>query len=331
MKKKKIIIISIVVLLILILAIIIIVNIVRSQPKKTELFESYEEVLDYPISYKTDKDGNLVVKLDGSKTPDLSWDLRIADDSYVDVVLQGKESKGKAEYLITAKAPGMTRVDFVRSRDFSGVSVDVVYISLDIYVGESNEGFTLSCNTPYYIKGCDVIGENTDYPVIINNAAYIDGSDIYAHGYDNPLSGDLIFVNGQNDWVLDSPDGYANFRYFNNEGKDTVYISRGSGSIEQDPKYDNSATDTDAEEERLSLKYTEVDNEEDLEKKLQNETDPSEEMASDGDASQEIQNKPESSEITISSESLGISETLIVTYDDETGTISIARATDEEK
>lgn len=332
MKKKKIIIISIIVLLILIIATIVIIHIVRSQPRKTELFEYNEVVVvDYPVSYKPDKEGNIVVSLDGSKTPNLSWDVRVYDDSYVDVAIQGKESNGKATYVISPKAAGMTRVDFVRTRDIAGLSVDEVYISLDVYVGESSEGFELTCTDPYYINGCDVIGENTDHPVVLNNSEYIDGSDVYDFGYDNPISGDLIFASGQSDWVLDSPDGYANFTYYSNEGNDIVYISRGAGLIEQDPKYDNTATDTDAEEERRSLKYAEVDNEEELENKLQNESDPSEEMASDGDASQEKPNKPESSEITLSSESLGISETLIVTYDDEKGTVSISRAAGEEK
>ena len=67
---------------------------------------------DYPITYESKKNGTMVLKLDGKKTKDLQWAMTVEDESIVSVAQKGKERSGKAKYVITPQAEGLTSVVF---------------------------------------------------------------------------------------------------------------------------------------------------------------------------------------------------------------------------
>ena len=218
--KKKFFIIALIILL-AILAILIIIGI-RSSVKNEDTLAT----TDYPFSYLM-KGGNLELKLDGHRTPKLMWNTVIEKEGIVQVSQKGSETNGKAKFVIAPAAQGTTRVSFIRDIDVAGTRVNVATVTVPLYITDSGGGLSLSClENPYLIKGPDVIGESTANPVILNNGGAGDASD----GTDI-IKGDIFFANGRGDWNLESPDGNAEFQFFNDGGKEYAVISK-SGSTD---------------------------------------------------------------------------------------------------
>ncbi|MBO4863668.1 MAG: hypothetical protein J5517_04845 [Eubacterium sp.] len=208
--KKRFFIIAMVILLGILAALIVIG--IRSSRKNDDLFADSE----YPISY-TIKNGIITIKLDGHRTPDLPWEVRIADESIVSVTQKSSGRDTKDTYIVMPKAAGTTRVNFVKSMNISGTAVEIANINLPLYITSSGNSFDTSClEEPYLVKGPEVISEGSDHPVILNDTG--------------ALMGDIYFVNGKGDWTLDSPDGVAVFDYKSDNGNDYVNITRGSAS-----------------------------------------------------------------------------------------------------
>lgn len=314
MKKKKIIIISVIVLLIIILAVILIVKNMNKGKHKSFLSD------DYPITYEN-KDGNVIIKLDGKKTPNANWTASF-DDNFVDVVQQGKTSKGSATYVISPKSIGFIYVTFDKSVEISGITVDYGSMTFPIEVYETPEGELIAeCKAdPLYEPEDDLIGENTDYPVIINHHYYLSHEEM-----NTPLKGDIFFINGQGEWSLESPDGYAEFEYYSEDGYDFVFVTRGYGQVEGS---DSEIPPADyVEEVSESKKQPEPDES----KIVEGEVEDGVIVATITDSAQEA--SPEmvdSIEVILSNESLGISETLVVQFKED-GTTSVSRKNDEEK
>ena len=315
MKKKKIIIISVIVLLIIIiLAVILIVKNMNKGKHKSFLSD------DYPITYEN-KDGNVIIKLDGKKTPNANWTASF-DDNFVDVVQDGKTSKGTATYVISPKSIGFIYVTFDKSIEISGITVVYGSMTFPIEVYESPEGALIAeCKAdPVYESEDDLIGENTDYPVIINHHYYLSDEEM-----NTPLKGDLFFINGQGDWTLESPDGYADFDFYSEDGYEFVFITRGYGQVEGS---DSEIPPADYEEEQSESKKQPEPDESKIE---EGKVEPGVIVATMTDSVEE--NSPEqvdSAEIILSNEALGISETLIVSFR-ENGMVAVSRKTDEGK
>ncbi len=296
MNKKKIIIIGIIALVVIAIGIYVLIAIRNQRMRTNGLFDDS----DYPVTY-TYEENTLVVNLDGSKTPTIGWEVKIDNEEKVEVTQEGKAPRTKAKYVIKPTAPGLTRVRFIKAVSAAGHKLNIAEINIPIYVGELGDGFEIQClDDPYYIKGYDVIGGDTDYPVILNNAT-MDGEALSQDM--NEFTGNIVFLNGQNDWVLNSPDAMVDFSFYEEEGRVTVYISKGTGIV------------TDPEEASTEDVYT---------KAISSVTDgtPKEDYLS-------VDVKEAT--FTISSESLGISKNIKVNFNEDASVASVSLVTDEEK
>ena len=210
--KKQFFIISLVVLF-LILGGLIIIGI-RSNRKSNDLFSD----TDYPASLKK-KDGTIIVKLDGHRTPKLKWEVEITDTDMVQVVQKGIEFRGSAKYIIVPQKAGLTRVRFVRSKEIAGKKVNVAEINVPIYITNSG-GLTADClEAPFLIKGPEIVGENSQNPVLITR-------------YDDNNNYRLEFINGKGDWTVQDSEGQLEMEVKNEDGKDCGYIKRTASVVQ---------------------------------------------------------------------------------------------------
>ena len=80
---------------------------------------TYQEGADtnYPFSWKQKSNGQILVTLNGSYTPDYSWTAVSEDESIALVEVKQEEKNSIVKYLITPKAEGRTTVTFIRMND----------------------------------------------------------------------------------------------------------------------------------------------------------------------------------------------------------------------
>ncbi|HBZ03160.1 MAG TPA: hypothetical protein DEO83_05035 [Lachnospiraceae bacterium] len=220
--QKKFFIISLVILF-GILGVLIFIGI-RSSVRNNDLVSNS----DYPFRYVM-KEGNLVITLDGHKTPKLKWEAEIQNTGVVQVFQKGKEFRGKAKFIVTPVGAGSTRVNFVRSVDIAGTKVDVATVTVPVYISDAMGVNSLSTlENPYLVKGPDVIGETTANPVIINNSVLGNQVDATPETENAPgtIKGDIFFANGKGDWILESLDGNTDFEFYNDGIKDYAVVKK---------------------------------------------------------------------------------------------------------
>ena len=71
----------------------------------------------YPFSWKQKSNGQILVTLNGSYTPDYTWTAVSEDESVAVVEVKKEEKNSIVKYLITPKAEGRTTVTFIRMND----------------------------------------------------------------------------------------------------------------------------------------------------------------------------------------------------------------------
>ena len=188
--NKKVLLICGIALLVLILSLVIGLRI-HNNKKNQVVLDS-----EYPITYQMNKNGSMTLKLDGKKTKKLQWSVAIEDESVVDLVQKGSESGGKAKFVITPKAEGLTSIVFKRSSEVSGYSYDAVSIRVPIYVANSNGKLAINMlENPKVSIGGVPFAEDSSYPFLLGTNA--DGEP------------ELVFINGQSDWSITDPNNYV--------------------------------------------------------------------------------------------------------------------------
>lgn len=176
--------------LLLIIGCIVGLSISSKKKKQVKLENS-----DYPITYEIKKNGSMVIKIDGKKTKDIVWSYAIDDESIVSVTQKGRETGGKAKYVITPQAEGLCGVSFKKSSDVSGYAYDAVTVRVPIYVVTDEKGkLKISLlDKPMVSNGYSAYAEDTSYPFLFG---------INEEGYP-----DVLFVNGINDWSVSDSSG----------------------------------------------------------------------------------------------------------------------------
>ena len=71
----------------------------------------------YPFSWKQKSNGQILVTLNGSYTPDYTWTAVSEDESVAVVEVKKEEKNSIVKYLITPMAEGRTTVTFIRMND----------------------------------------------------------------------------------------------------------------------------------------------------------------------------------------------------------------------
>ena len=78
---------------------------------------------DYPV-YVLEKGGNVLLELDGSKPPDLTWQAAFSDETVAALADGTNEASGKRKVTLTLAATGYTILSFTRSAQIGSVSYD---------------------------------------------------------------------------------------------------------------------------------------------------------------------------------------------------------------
>ena len=320
MKKKHVIIICIAAVLLIALIILLIV-LFRKPKQKGKLFSDS----DYPVIF-TKEDRDMIVKLRDENNPKISWETRIEDESKVKVEPKGKDSGSRVSFLMSGAEPGTTTVDYVKTMDVSGTKADLVIVRLPVYIGETNEGLDVSILEDIKLMDLPgVVGPDTAYPVLIYDNDSVSGTGdegLYTRG-------NFFFVNGINDWVLESTDGQLGFFYDNKDEK-TLSVSivkpeyqyLGEKDAEANAAVDSNEpmpADEAAERNSKGTENPDADSSSDMDDSSDTAT------SSDADSGSAI-----TSEIVLSSASLGISESFEATLSPD-GTISIKRKASKKK
>lgn len=206
--------------------------------------KSFTEIdSEYPVSYRTEKSGNITIALDGSKTKDLVWETSVENEEIVGVTAKGKESGGKAKFIISPKATGLSNVSFIRSDDANGYKYDVVKVSIPIYVVDN--GGTLNVtfvDTPKIIIGSDAYGSDTQYPFMV--------------GTNDQGAPTITFVNGQSDWTVSDPNNIVMTADSASEEGTTLVIVKNETANAENPVYDRQTTQLSVSSSSLGKSYT---------------------------------------------------------------------------
>ncbi|MBR5165877.1 MAG: hypothetical protein IKW87_10045 [Ruminococcus sp.] len=154
--------------LVLILAIIaLVLQLTFKGGSKTSEWENYFDGSDYPVT-ASEKDGELHIKLDGSKTPDLSWDITNSNDELITVERVGKEEKDKLELAVKPKASGFTKINCQRSGTVAELPYTAVSIDVAVLITEDDSGkLTASLSDIYQTTG-DAGALDSDAPFLID-------------------------------------------------------------------------------------------------------------------------------------------------------------------
>lgn len=84
--------------------------------KKNEVI-SVTENTNYPFTYQESSKGSILVKLDGSYSPDYQWTAASKNEAVASVEVEKEEKNGMITYRIVPQDEGFTTVEFVRMKD----------------------------------------------------------------------------------------------------------------------------------------------------------------------------------------------------------------------
>ena len=199
MKRKLIV--AIPILLIMAIIVVILVLTREKKPDSETLIESSA----YPVSFR--QEGiNLILTLDGSRTPELTWSVTDPGDGVVRVQQDGEEKKGKATYILSPGTVGTTTLEFSRSAEVKGYEYDAVRIRIPLYVMETETGKEVQFTDGEQIAVLsDVGGTDSENPFIVCTKDEGDP--------------EIIFPDGQGCWVLADPDSKVSLMSMVGTGK----------------------------------------------------------------------------------------------------------------
>ena len=171
---------------------IIIVILILTRDKGTGGLELLQDS-GYPVAV-SENGADIQVTLDGSRTKDYVWSVKVENEDLITVSNKGEEKKGKATYVISPRVAGLSDVEFIRTGTVAGTETTAVSIVLPVLVYEEEGKLVARHAEEAYIKELNETGGSTlDYPYLLENRE--DGTAV------------ITFPKGKNDWVFMDPDG----------------------------------------------------------------------------------------------------------------------------
>ena len=175
-------------------AIIVVIFLLSGSPeKKNSDFSSAAETIvetdyfedsDYPVHVKA-SDSKISIKLDGSKTPDLTWDTAIEPGGIIYAENDAKEDKGVLNSDINPKGGGYVTVTYTRTAEIAGRKLNVAKIDVDIIATAADDG-TIS------VAVSDIRQELSSSGAVDTDTPYL-------------LEGNKVILPNGGDWVLVTP------------------------------------------------------------------------------------------------------------------------------
>ena len=246
-------IISTIIAVLLCAAIIVVIFLLSGTPtgKKADSSSSGDAVTetdyfkdsDYPV-HITEKGTEINIKLDGSKTPELTWDTAIEPGGIIFAENDAKEDNGVLNSLVKPKGGGYVTISYVRSAEIAGRKYAVAKIDVDIIATAADDG-TISVSVSDVRQALASVGAvDTETPYI--------------------LEGNKVILPNGGDWTLTPPEvsddayplytiysGYdeEGFQYFSVTRNISTYYNSFEESISSDESSETSsaAQGTEAE------------------------------------------------------------------------------------
>ncbi len=292
---------------------LVIIQLVSGKKKKTECTDIFADT-DYPCCYWMDKEV-MQFKLDGSKTADLLWDVRVRDSEVLEVGIKGEEKNGKATYTFTPQKEGTTEVFFYRKRTFEEKEYDAVKISLPMYVSKEEGAFVIKIMDYAALEdfGCVLCGNSTEYPYLLNNQdgvasiLFLKGKGNWTLSADGTVSLETVFVS-EAETLIYVRDNRETLQYILHPSTEEVSSEEAEANSEDDMEPDTSfvegtATDASGTDARPKVRIAESDDE------IEDNTEAASNEAVTGD--------PNATETNISVTNGTITETVHVRFADE--------------
>ena len=163
--------------------------------------QGYFEDTDYPV-YVTERQGNVVIELNGAKTPELQWQTAFTDVTVAVPDPKAKEHSGKLKVTLEPRQTGYTVVSFTRPGKIGEVSYDAAEIHAELYATSEADGtLTLRCSNVYQTLA-SVGAADTETPYL--------------------LVEDRVLLPKGGDWTLTyrRPQGVAADEYYVEPGQD---------------------------------------------------------------------------------------------------------------
>ena len=195
---------------------------------KTEYFTD----TDYPL-YVTSTGTELDLKLDGSKTPSLTWDTSIAPGGIIFAENDAKEDKGVLNSTIKPKGGGLVTVTYTRNATIAGMEYAVARIEADIIAVADDTG-KLSVSVSDVRQTLSASGaEDTDTPFV--------------------LEGNRVFMPGGGDWELITPGSaedaypvYTIYRGIDDNGYSYFSVTKNTLDYDTEAQSSESSPETES-------------------------------------------------------------------------------------
>ena len=251
-------IISTIIAVLLCAAIIVVIFLLSGTPtgKKADSSSSGDAVTetdyfkdsDYPV-HITAKGTEINIKLDGSKTPELTWDTAIEPGGIIFAENDAKEDNGVLNSLVKPKGGGYVTISYVRSAEIAGRKYAVAKIDVDIIATAADDG-TISVSVSDVRQGLASAGAvDTETPYI--------------------LEGNKVILPNGGDWTLTPPEVsddayplYTIYSGYDEEGFQYFSVTRNISTYYN--SFEESISSDESSETSSSAQGTEAENNDEL-------------------------------------------------------------------
>ena len=129
---------------------------------------------DYPVSVTPQKNGELLIELDGQKTPDYKWSINNESEDVADVTVRKAGKNGKLSSLVTPLAEGYANVFYERKGEVGGYEYTAAEIYAEILVTQDEEGnLTASLSDIRETAGTDAGAVDSESPYILEGSRIV--------------------------------------------------------------------------------------------------------------------------------------------------------------
>ena len=133
----------------------------------------YFEGSQYPVTAEVNENGDVLISLDGSATPDLSWAAVNETMDLCEVKAKSKEKNGIISVLIKPLAPGYASVVFSRERTIDDESYVVARIHVEVIIVKEDDGTLKSEISDIYLDSSSAGAVETANPFVIEGTRVI--------------------------------------------------------------------------------------------------------------------------------------------------------------
>ena len=190
-----------------------------SEQIKPTVVTDYFADSDYPVKVTSGGKG-FSISIDGSKSPDCTWEVASDDTEQRVVVLENSDGNElQMESALIPVFPGYATLTYSRGGEISGIAYNAVSIEADVYVSSDDDGKMMITLSDIRQTTSSAGALDTDTPYLINGSRVL-----------LPNGGDWLLVPAVVDGAPDSL--YSIARYSGENGLEYFYVQKDPSVIE---------------------------------------------------------------------------------------------------